>query len=294
MGNIRTENLWLMQGDCLERMKEIESGSVDVVISDIPYGIDYADWDVTHTNTNSALLGGSPSQKGKSLFKTRGKPKNGWAISDQTRSAEFQKFCEKWFTEVLRVTKPCSPVIIMCGRQNQHRCTIAAENIGLIFKDYMVWDKQQAPFRAQNINKVLEQRGVAPMEGEYRLGCLAPVAEPVLWFFKPYPIGGTITDHFISTGLGCFNSGMVKNNIISYPSRIMGKLHETEKPVGLMEILLNLFSMEGHIVLDPFMGSGTTGVAALNLNRKFIGIEMNEGYFSASVNRTSEVLSGNK
>lgn len=281
----RDDSIWLMKGDCLERMKEIPDGSVDVVISDIPYGIDYAAWDVTHSNTNSALLGESPSQKGKPLFKTRGKPKNGWSASDQDRGYEFQVFCERWFTEVARVTKPCSPIIIMCGRQNQHRCTIAAENIGLIFKDYIVWDKQQAPFRAQNINKVLGQRGIAPVEGEYRLGCLAPVAEPFLWFFKPYPIGGTITDHFISTGLGCFNSVTVKNNIISYPSRVIGKLHETEKPVGLMEILLNLFSMEGHMVLDLFMGSGTTGVAAKNLNRNFIGIEMDEDYFGISKDR---------
>ena len=65
-----------MLGDCLERMKEIEDGSVDAVISDIPYGISFSSWDVLHENTNSALLGQSPAQKVSGLFKSRGKPLN--------------------------------------------------------------------------------------------------------------------------------------------------------------------------------------------------------------------------
>ena len=149
MEDIKTENLWLMQGDCLERMKEIPSESVDVVISDIPYGIDFSTWDVKHTNTNKSLLGSSPAQQKSEIFKTRGKPKNGWSLQDKNRPNEFQNYCTKWLTELFRVTKPCSPLIIMTGRQNQHRFTVAAEDVGFIFKDYIVWDKKKAPFRAQ-------------------------------------------------------------------------------------------------------------------------------------------------
>ena len=86
MEDIKTESLWLMQGDCLERMKEIPDGSVDVVISDIPYGIDFSTWDVTHNNTNKSLLGRSPAQQKSEIFKTRGKPKNGWSSQDKKRS----------------------------------------------------------------------------------------------------------------------------------------------------------------------------------------------------------------
>lgn len=275
----------LILGDCREKLKQLPDNSVDVVISDIPYGIDYSEWDITHSNKNSALLGNSPSQEGKSLFKTRGKPKNGWSEADKNRGLEFQNFCEGWFKELYRVTKPCSPIIIMSGRQNQHRCTIAAENAGLIFKDCITWDKQQAPFRAQNINQVLSQRGEPYVEGEYRLGCLAPVTEPILWLFKPYPIGTTITDCFIKEKLGCFDSSELKTNLISYHSKVKNKVHETEKPVGLMEILVKLFSVEGHVILDPFMGSGTTGVACKNLKRSFIGIERDSDYFNIACNR---------
>lgn len=81
----KDENVWLMFGDCLERMKEIPDGSVDVVVSDIPYGIDFSNWDITHSNTNSALLGASPAQSKSRVFKTRGKPKNGWSKNDASR-----------------------------------------------------------------------------------------------------------------------------------------------------------------------------------------------------------------
>lgn len=289
MKDYKDESMWLMQGDCIERMKDIPDGGVDVVISDIPYGIDFSSWDITHSNTNSALLGSSPAQSKSSVFKTRGKPKNGWSKDDLSRVNEFQDFCREWFVELFRLTKPCSPVILMTGRQNQHRCTVAGEDAGFIFKDYLIWDKKQAPFRAQNVNKVLGARGLPSVEGEYRLGCPSPQAEPIVWMFKPYPIGTTITDCFIENGLGCFESSMIKSNIISVSSKVKDKTHETEKPLSLMEELINCFSVEGHVVMDMFMGSGTTGVACKNLDRKFIGIEMDENYFTTAKQRILEV-----
>ena len=62
-------------------------------------------------------------------------------------------------------------------------------------------------------------------------------------------------------------------------------LHPTQKSLGLMSNLIKIHSDEGQIVLDPFMGSGTTGVAAKNLNRKFIGIEMDLDYFNIALDR---------
>ena len=286
----KDESIWLMQGDCLERMKEIEDCSVDAVLTDIPYGIDYSDWDIKHSNSNSALMGCSPAQEKSKLFKSRGKPKNGWSEADKQRPIEFQLFCETWLKELFRVTKPCSPIIMFTGRQYQHRATIAAENSGFIFKDSLVWDKQNAPFRAQHVNKVLASKGIEFKE-DYRLGNLAPVAEPILWLFKPYKIGSTITENFLLNGLGCVETSQVKSNIISISSRIKDRKHETEKPIELTETLVKMFSKEGHFILDLFMGSGTTGVACTNTNRKFIGIEMYEDYFNIAKER---ILNANK
>lgn len=286
MTDYKDDNFWLMKGDCLERMKEIPDGSVDVLISDIPYGIDFSTWDVTHKNSNSSLLGASPSQNKSAVFKKRGKPKNGWCKEDRQRTQEYQDFCEAFLVEAYRVTKAASPIILMSGRQNQHRCTVAGENAGLIFKDVFYWDKQRAPFRAQSVTKVLERRGESlDLEGDFRLGSMSPQIEPILWLFKPYDIGSTITDRFLDDGVGCFNSDFQKSNVISISSKVMDKKHETQKPVELFEHIINIFSKQSHIILDPFMGSGTTGVACKNLNRRFIGIEMDDKYFDICLDR---------
>lgn len=77
---------------------------------------------------------------------------------------------------------------------------------------------------------------------------------------------------------------------VSRPSVTRKPLHPTEKPIKLMEWLIESYTNEGDVVLDFTMGSGSTGVACLNLNRKFIGIEKEEKYF----NITKERLENNK
>ena len=69
------------------------------------------------------------------------------------------------------------------------------------------------------------------------------------------------------------------------PVRGKGKVHTTQKPVSLIERILEVATLENQIVFDPFMGSGTTGVACENLNRKFIGVEMNETHFNIAEER---------
>ena len=274
----------LMLGDCLERMREIPDGSVDALISDIPYGININAWDVLHNNKNSALLGRSPAQEKSNVFKSRGKPLNGWSKEDRNTQKEYYEWCIPWLKEVYRVLKPASPLLIMPGRQLQHRFTIAAEDVGILFKDYIVWDKVSAPFRAQSVGKVLGKQGVSYV-GNDRLGNLAPLHEPIVYLFKPYKTGTTLTDNFVKSRLGCFDSDVMTANILRFNSKVPNKVHETQKPLELMEILISLVTKEGHTVLDPFMGSGTTGVACKNLNRDFIGIEKDETYFKIAKER---------
>lgn len=79
-------------------------------------------------------------------------------------------------------------------------------------------------------------------------------------------------------------------NVIEIPKVKENKKynHPTVKPVLLMRQLINLFSLEGQIILDPFMGTGTTGVAALQDNRKFIGFEVDNGYFTTAIQRLND------
>ena len=293
--DIKTDSYTLLLGDCLERMKEIPDGSIDAVISDIPYGIDFDTWDITHNNTNSALLGKSPKNVESKLFKTRGKPLNGWSEADKERTVQFQQWCSTWLKEIYRVLKPCSPLLIMCGRQNQHRFTCAAEDSGFIFKDVLTWNKGKAPFRAQKVSNIYAQRGLdIDYEGDWRLGNLSPYCEPIVYMFKPYKVGTTITDQFMENKLGCFDANILTKNIVEVSSLRKNTNHPTEKPLELMETLVKLVSVEGSTVLDMFAGSGSTGVACVNTNRNFIGFELDENYFNIAEKRIQEVLDNRK
>ena len=80
------------------------------------------------------------------------------------------------------------------------------------------------------------------------------------------------------------------NNVLEY-NNVTGKkaVHPTQKPVALMEYLIKTYTVEGETVLDCFMGSGSTGVACINTNRKFIGIEKDETYFKIAQDRIAAI-----
>lgn len=81
-------------------------------------------------------------------------------------------------------------------------------------------------------------------------------------------------------------NGHCKNTVLRFPvCNDKGRFHPTQKPIELMEHLLMVSSNKGDYVLDPFMGSGTTGVACVRNGRKFIGIELNEKYFDMACRR---------
>src|SRR4051812_43389819 len=81
--------------DCLELLPQLPAESIDCLLTDPPYGISLDEWDVLHQNTNSALLGQSPAQIGKSGFRRRGKPINGWRAADRQIPREYQAFMER-------------------------------------------------------------------------------------------------------------------------------------------------------------------------------------------------------
>ena len=84
---------------------------------------------------------------------------------------------------------------------------------------------------------------------------------------------------------------MLEFNVV--PNR-KGKLHSTQKPVELLEYLIKTYSNEQSLVLDNCMGSGSTGIACINTNRNFIGIEKDSSIFSVAKTRCEEYVNGNK
>lgn len=156
------------------------------------------------------------------------------------------------------------------------------------FKYELIWSKPNAtnPFRAK----------YAPMKKHENILIFykkQPVYNPQMETGKPYKwnsrrSGGEAANILQKKDTPINNTGT------RYPSSILPikqerGLHPTQKPVELMEWLIKTYSNEGQTVIDFTMGSGTTGVAALKNNRKFIGVEMDEKYFDTAVSRMEDL-----
>ncbi|UAK16125.1 DNA-methyltransferase [Sporolactobacillus terrae] len=343
-------------GDCTEYLSKIPRNSVHMFLSDIPYGINLDDWDVLHDNTNSALLGSSPAQEGKSAFKRRGKPINGWNKEDRQINQSYHDWVYSWAQQLFPVMKEGSPVLIFGARRTISSAITAMERAGFLLKDILSWEKSNAHHRSQDIFKVLIKRGTCykfteksfeemeNIEGldvvasslecllnvnfdgynsllqaikqinpqitkkfsyqllelaladkkvkkeiekwkGWKLGNLAPYYEPIAWFFKPYDSVVTLTDNILINEVGALNMNVAKvndkepNNILKFdflPDE--ERYHDAQKPLELMKYLINIMTRKGQIVLDPFVGSGTTAVAAKELGRDFISFEIAPKY----------------
>ena len=294
-------------GDSIELIKSIDDEYVHAIISDIPYGICYEDWDILHNNSNSALGGTSNAQlEMGSLFKRRGKPLNGWSESDKKIPIEYQEWCSKWASEWLRVLKSGGSCFIFAGRRYAHRCIVALENAGFTFKDMLAWEKNFAAAKAQRLSSIYERRNDDENEQKWkgwRVANLRPIFEPILWFQKPYKIGGTIADNVINNEVGAWNEEAIKKYNLNYrnnnfydniikveTSKSDFGNHVNQKPLKLMEFLISLVTKENAIILDPFCGSGTTCIAAKNINRHYIGIEIDSYNVEISNKRLLESM----
>ena len=288
--------------DCREHLPHLEDDSIELLLSDIPYGIATDDWDVLHRNKNSALLGESPAQQGKPAFKRRGKPINGWSRSDRNIGKEYEDWCSSWAHMVFPKLKNGGSVLLFGARRTMHHVVNAFEDSGFLLKDMLAWKKKSAYHRAQRVSVVFQRRGLAAAAEQWkgwRLGNLAPMFEPIAWLTKPYCIGGTIADNVLEHGVGAMNTdacqhhGIGATNVLEFGfAKEDKRIHEAQKPIGLVSALIDLTTREGQTVLDPFMGSGTTAVAARRLNRRFVGFEAVEAFHKAACQRLRDERAG--
>jgi len=287
-------------GDAIELLDKLKPNSIDLVLSDIPYGISLDYWDILHKNKNTALLGQSPAQRGKKAFQRRGKPINGWSNADKNIPKEYQEWCYSWTQKLFPLLKDGASLFIFGARRTLHRAIIALEDSGFLLRDILAWEKPSAHHRAQSLSNLLKKRGsckeAKQWEG-WKLGNLAPKYEPIAWLFKPYD-ATTITDNVLINKLGAMNieacsiNGKSPTNILKFGFQEgESGLHEAQKPVELLEYLIKLVTTKEQIVLDPFIGSGSTAVACKRLGRKYIGFEISKDYCKIARKRLSETNS---
>lgn len=161
--------------------------------------------------------------------------------------------CSEYAPEFYRVLKDGSHCYVMTNHVNLIKMLNTFTNCGFHFIKCLIWDKG---------NKIMGQYYMSQFE--------------YIMFFRK--------------GKGIKINHCGTSDILSYPNiktkdENGNNLHDTEKNVDLMEVLVNNSSKEGEIVLDPFMGIGSTGIAAIRNNRKFIGIEIDKKYYDVAVQR---------
>jgi site-specific DNA-methyltransferase (adenine-specific) len=233
--------IWLQQGDCLELMKNIPDGSVDMILCDLPYGTTMNKWD---------------------------------SVID---------FDELW-TAYKRIIKN-NGAIVLFG-QGLFTAELACSNKEM-FRYRLVWEKTKA-------GGFLNARRM-PLQAH----------EDISVFYKKLPTynpqmeaGKTYVKRAVTNGDGgCYGKfdrvGQTNiNNGTRFPRSVLrfsndnhNSIHKTQKPVRLLEYLIRTYTNEGETVLDNCMGSGSTGVACVNLKRNFIGMELEEKYFKIAEER---------
>lgn len=159
----------------------------------------------------------------------------------------------EWLPEVYRVLKQGTHCYIMINPRNLKELQQCAEDVGFIFQNLLVWDKGNCTPNRYYLNSY----------------------ELILMLRK---------------GKAKNINNMGTKNILRIPNIIKNKQHPTEKPSELFEVLIANSSQQGDIVLDSFMGTGGAAIACKNLNRNFIGIEIDKSYYQIAQSRISEAI----
>ena len=237
----------LLQGDCLELMKDIHDGSVDMILCDLPYGTTQNKWDsiidldklwkeykrIIKDNGCIALFAQAPFDKVLAV-------------------SNLSMFRYEWIIEKTKCT----------GHLNAKKMPMKAHENILIFYNKLPKYNPQMTTGHKPVHSYVKHTDDCDCYGKTKVG--------------------------ISGG----------GSTVRYPRDVLkfswdtqkSSLHPTQKPVALLEYLIRTYTNENDLVLDNCMGSGSTGVACKNLNRNFIGIELDKNYFEIAKKRIENGL----
>jgi site-specific DNA-methyltransferase (adenine-specific) len=244
----------LINGDCLEVMKTIPDKSVDMCLTDPPYGTTTCKWDtiipyepmweqlhrIVKDNGAICLFGSEP-------------------FSSALRMSNIKRFKYDWYWNknlptghTLAKCKPMNCVETISAFSNGKTYHLHRTRNPMVYYPQGVERNPRPKIKkaSSNWSSVIHNETPGKFRGEY-----------LAYEFKNYP------------------RNLIKENSVTK------NIHPSQKPVPLLEYLIKTYTLEGETVLDFTMGSGSTGVAAKNLNRKFIGIEKDEKYFEIAKQR---------
>ena len=286
----------LLHGDCLIESDKIESGSVDLILTDLPYGtmngFNGIDWDFAIDPKKVYEIANRILRKNGKMVLFSQEPYTGqlttqaipnvpfsyrmiWEKNDFANALLCNKAPVSYYEDILVFSKLHDMEGIHPLRQ-YFRLVMAY--IGLSKKEIIdrIGQRADHTFRTDSTqyglctestyNELIQVFSIDKMQG-----------------FKPYPELKAIDDQFTSI-FNLWEGNKYKSNILKYKKDYNG-YHPTQKPILLLEDLIKTFSNENDLVVDLTMGSGSTGVACVNTNRNFIGIEKDDKYFEIAKSR---------
>lgn len=246
-------SIQLYQGDCIEIMKQIPDKSIDMVLCDLPYGCTQSQIDVQ-----------IPFEPLWEQYKR--------VTKDNAAIVLFAQGL--FFVDLVQSNRKmyrydlCWDKILISGFLNAKRMPLRQhEQIAVFYKKKPTYNPQMS------VGKPLHSKGYSYKEKDL--------------INKNYGEYGTVDDDRVGS------TEKYPTSIIRFQKPHPSKaLHQTEKPVNLLEYLIRTYSNEGDVVLDNCMGSGSTGVACINTDRRFIGIELNDEYYHIAESRICEAYKG--
>lgn len=256
----RTDNFKLLNGDSFKLLKKIEAKSIDFIFADPPYFLS---------------SGGISCQAGKQVSVDKGE----W---DLTKSIEDKlKFHRKWIGLCRDVLKDDGTIMISSTLHSVYAIGVALEMEGFSIINNIIWRKTNP---APNL----------------ACRCLTHSTETIIWARKQLTTKKKGKHYFDYAAMKELNGGkqmkdvwdiepeMFESSTTTKKEKKHGK-HPTQKPIALIERLITMATKEGDVVLDPFNGSGTTGIVAYTLKRKYIGLELDKEYLELTLKRFKEI-----
>ena len=289
-------NIKIINNDCIDELKKMNDNSIDCIITDPPYFIDKLnnEWDdkkvINNFNSHIKHL-----PKGMKF--------------DKKQVKSLYDFYLELSKILIQKLKPGGYFLSFSSPRLYHGIAMACDIAGFEIRDMINWTYTQSMPKAMSVNHIIDKLNInneekKELKNEYanfKTPMLKSCFEPICIAMKPIGKLSFIKNELeYKTGLLDFsqktgddrtpanvitteeyNEIYDKNFLVPKPSKKEKgdyNNHITVKPIQMIEHLIKLFSKEGALIVDPFIGSGTTAIACKNLNRNCIGIEMNKEY----------------
>ena len=245
----------IIHDDCRNAFKLMANECIDLVVSDVPYKIIAGGVKVNLKGIDpKSILDGRNFVSDGTACSNKWLKKNAVGIPSVVRAGKmFEhneiKF-EEWLPDVYRVLKQDTHCYLMVNGRNLKELWQKAEDVGFKFQNLLIWNKGNATPNAYYMQSC-----------EFILMLKKGKSKPI--------------------------NNMGTQTLLNVPNIIGQKAHPTEKPVKLLEILIENSSKEGDLILDPFAGSCSLAEACKNLNRRYFCIELDEKYYEIGKQRVA-------